>query len=800
MVKSNLEIFDPIREYLLDAIKNCPNGLTGCSTSNSLRKYYDQQYYRSNPDNLKYTDMPKEFTKRALQVAVNLSKLDRSSTPGTLLGSVLTTADSFAVKNKDLRGGIANIIDLEQTSQVGGAPFVATKLIGSYCDDYLKGLTSEIKKVYNQFGGFRKANKEIIGTIEELDVLLHNDIKQQLTNSLEKRYYKNYLIGGDSSDVKRVLKVLVDGQVDTGDIDLFNHFIMIMELPSSDVTDPTGNWRFIGPVQYQGFTLNPKHQYRLNLKRVMATTPTSYGIGHHVLAAPLGNMLNLEKGRTPFLIEDFIPLSSGGLIQDPAGGPHNNPDWLQVNFNDLIHNGAVPPTWNLKTTGTLTSVLNCDEIIRNEISKTAMDNEEMTMDDPYKVNPAITRNGWVKLDDGNYEKTLKDGTKVVYKNGDDEYNKLFTKANRCFSAQLNMSEVDCCAWMDAVLKGNSQELLKFVHTHSINFITDPKNINKAHPLLVLKVLKAFGFREELVYDMATPGGFNGKIWKIQTVNKWRTKYLEKKFTPVHVKNIMGNKHLLIYLGLLVDYVNANPSLINEGMVKSTGANLQPIQVPEEFSKRGVIPCIVPSKKNKTSTDWNELTKNINNIYGNFYNGLNFKSQLPFGMNNLFPYTQTWGVGNVYRGSTLHGGASDGKQEVFIDLKETRPQFTHQVATQIHTLLEKLKSLNKPLKKSDTERILQKLTDFSNLETELYNTILMINKYSQLASIFNKDGSREVVSLETMHNYVNRYTPLVDKYENTKTGLEGLLTILKEINDDDDDDVNVSVLKTRPISL
>ena len=796
MVKSKLEIFDPIREYLLDAIKNCPNGLTGCSTSNSLRKYYDQQYYRSNPDHLKNTDMPKEFTKRALQVAVNLSKLDRSATKGTLLGQVLNTANSFATQG--FGGGLTNIIDLEQTSQVGGAPFAATKLVGSYCDDYLKGLTYEIKKVYNQFGGFRKTNKEIIGTIQELNVLLHNDIKQQLINSLEKRYYKNYLTGGDSSDVKKVLKVLVDGEADSGDIDLFNHFIMILELPTGDVRDPTKQWRDLGTIPYQDFTLNPKYEYRLNLKRADAKVTAAYVTK---FGPPFSPLMNLELGNEPFLIEDFIPESSGGEIQDPDGKLHQDPHWLQKEFAKFIHPDPMKPlpVYNLKTTGTLTNVLNCDEIIRKELSKSAMD-DEMTMDDPYKINPDIIRNGWVKLDDGNYEKTLKDGTKVVYKNGDSEYNKLFTTANKCFSAQVDMSDDDCCKWMDAVLKGDSEKLLDFIKNHTIMYLHDPKNINKAHPLLVLKVLKAFGFREELVYDMATPGGYNGKIWKIQTVNKWKTKYLDKKFTSAHVTNVMGNKHLLIYLGLLVDYVNANPSLINEGMVKSTGANLQPIQVPEEFSRRGVIPCIVPSKKNKTSTDWNELTKNINNVYGNFYNGLNFKSQLPFGMNNLFPFTQTWGVGNVYRGSTLHGGGADGKQEVFIDLKETRPQFTHQVATQIHSLLEKLKSLNKPLKKSDTERIIQKLTDFSNLETELYNTILMINKYTQLASIFNKDGSREIVSEATIHNYVNRYTPLVDKYENTKTGLEGLLTILKEINDDDDDDVNVSVLKTRPITL
>jgi len=726
--------------------------------------------------------MPQEFTKRVLKFALNLRALDRSSTRGTLLSSVLTTAASFANTYNELKGGISEIIDLEQTTQVGGAPFLATKLVGSYKDNYLKELSSEIKKVYNQFGGFRKTNKEIIGTIDELNTLLHNDINQQIINSLEKRYYKNYLTGGASDDVQKVLRVVVKGNVEQTDLLLFNTFIMIMELEGGDHNK---EWRWMGDVSQQGITLNPSNEYRLNLKRVNLRTDSVAG----------------QTGNTAFLIQNFIPESGGGQIELPNGGLESDPLWLKKAFEDLLRNNTAASAYgNLDTTGSLGDKLNCDEIIRDELSKTEMDDVEMLMDDPYKVNKEIVKNGWTRMDDGNYEKKLNDGTRIVYKKDTSEYNQLFTAANRCFSSQLTASNENCCEWMDAVLKGNSEKLLDFINTNKISFLGDAKNINQAHPLLVLKVLKAFGFREELVYDMEKPGGYNGKIWKIQTINKWKTKYLDRKFPPAQVTSIMGNTKLILYLSLLVDYVNANPSLINEGMVKSSGMNIQKIQVPEEFEKRGVIPCIAPSKKNKYSTDWNELSKNINNVQGSFFRGMNFNSHLPFGMTNLLPLTQTWGFGNVFRGTTLRGGSHDGKQEVFIDQKETVPQFTHQVGKEINTLLTRLNGLNKPLKKSDVERIKNKLNDFHRLEVELYNTILMINKYAQLASIFNKDSGRETVSMSTINNYVNRYQPLVDKYENTKTGLEGLLTILKEINDDDEDDVNPSILKTRPISI
>jgi hypothetical protein len=797
MVKSKLEIFEPIREYLLAAIDKCPppDGLCygKCSTDKRefLQKFYEQQNYRSNPHNLKHSDIPQEFVKRVLKVAENLKVLDRSATIGTLQGEVMGKVNSFAASASEFSGGVSKNINLEQMSQVGGVPFKTNKLVGSYSDDYLKGLTSEIKKVYNQFGGFIKTNKEVIGTIDDLNVLLHNNIQQQLINSLEKRYYKNYLTGGASSDVQKVLKVLRDGNLDKGDLDLFNAFIMVMELKDGD--HATQQWTSMGPVRSDGLSINPKNEYRLNLKRSKIVGPVRKDDVNVSGKRPdLTGDDRIMKGMDPLLIRCFIPYSSGGKFEDDRGNLHTEKNWLYNEFDAVFTQGAGGRDFN--TFGSLSSKLDCDEMIRKELLK-VKENTAMMINDPYKKNPDIDDHSWEKRNDGTYQKNLADGSSVVYKEDTNDYNQLFSTANRCFGSQVDMNNENCCEWMEKVLKGDAGELLIFLQTHRFNWINAPKEINKAHPILVLKVLKAFGFREELVYDINSVGN-GSKIWKIQNVNKWKTKYLDQKFKSELVNKVMENDELVVYLNLLVDYVNQNPSLINDHLVKRVTVIKH--RVPDVLEMRGVIPCENPSKKNKYSTDWNELTKNINNIYGDFYKGLNFKTQLPFGMTNLFPSTQTFGYGNVYRGTTLFGGKPDGQAEVIIDVKRTVPQFTHQVTSEIVKLLDKLNNLNKPLSTHEQKNIKQKLLDFGKLETELYNQLNMINTYSQLASYFNKEDAEEVVSMQHIINYVNKYQPLLNKYENTKTGLEGLLTVLKDIADDDEE--NNNVLTERQIKI
>jgi hypothetical protein len=766
MPKSNLEIFDPIREYLLAALDACPNGLANrkCPTEKSdlLQKFYENQYY-NNQGNLKHDDIPKEFTKRVLKVADNLHKLDRNTTHGTLVGALLTkaktTVGAYASKGSDLSGGLSNILNIETKSMVGGAPFKATKLIGSYSDNFLKEITSDIKKVYNQFGGFTKTQKEVIGTHHDLNNLLLDDLLQQINNSLEKRYYKNYLTGGASADAAKVLKVLKSGNVDQKDLDIFNAFMMVMRLENGD---HNGEWQAMGDVTRQGLILKANDEYRLNLKKES----------------------DQNNAREP-IIEFFIPRSRG-MIEKEDGHLEGDHMWLKNEFREVLRNGAGGR--NFDTTGSLTDKLNCDKLIRDELSKTKEKTAAM-MNDPFERNQNIVDNSWVKRNDGTYEKHLDDGSVIVYKENTSEYDNLLNKANQCFSSAANYTQENCCEWMKAVLKGDAQELLNFLKAHPFNWIYAPKDINSAHPVLVLKVLQAFGFREEKVYDINSVGN-GSKIWKIQKVNTWKNKYLNQKFKQELVDHVMANTDLRVYLDLLVDYVNQNPSLINDHLVNKV--LVTKTKVPDVLEKRGVIPCENPSRKAKYSTDWNTLSKNINNIYGDFYKGLNFKSQLPFGMTNLFPTTQTWGYGNVFRGTTLYGGKPDGIPEIFVDVKPTAPQFTHQVSVEIMKLLDKLGGINKSLSKQEILNIKNKLENFSNLETQLYNQLGMINTYTQLANYLNKDDE-EIIDMQHVINYVNKYQPLLDKLENTKTGLEGLLTVLKEMDDEND-----NVLEDRPI--
>ncbi len=764
MPKSRLEIFDPVREYLLAAVDACPVGLTSCPADKIvlLQKFYENQYYR-NQGSLKNDDIPKEFTKRMLKLADNLHKIDRNTTKGTLGSVTLNTASSFASKAAELNGGLSKILNIENRSMVGGAPFKATKLVGSYTDNYLKEFTSEIKKVYNQFGGFTKTQKEVIGTHHDLNNLLHDDLLQQLNNSLEKRYYKNYLTGGDSADAAKVLKALRSGNVDQKDLNLFNHFMMVMSLEGGDHNK---TWKPIGNVDQQGFTLNPNDEYRINLKKVT-------------------NSANKDE-RYP-IISYYVP-TPRGKIQDLAGNLQTDANWLLNEFEAVLTGGATGR--DLTIDGSLTDKLNCDKLIRDELSRSKEKTATM-MNDPFERNSNIVDNSWVKRNDGTFEKHLSDGSVIVYKENTSDYDNILSVANQCFSSTANYNQENCCEWMKAVLKGNAEELLGFLKRNKFNWINAPTEINKAHPVLVLKVLQAFGFREEKVYDINSVGN-SGKIWKIQKVNTWKNKYLNQKFKPELVDLVMNNSDLRVYLDLLVDYVNQNPSLINDHLVNKVSSTKT--KVPDVLEKRGVIPCENPSRRTKYSTDWNTLSKNINNIYGDFYKGLNFKSQLPFGMTNLFPTTQTWGYGNVYRGSTLYGGKPDGNPEVFVDVKPTAPQFTHQVSVEIMKLLDKLGGINKSLSKQEISNIRNKLENFSNLETQLYNQLGMINTYAQLANYLNKDDE-EVIDMQHVVNYVNKYQPLLDKLENTKTGLEGLLTVLKEMDDEND-----NVLEDRPIHI
>ena len=107
---------------------------------------------------------------------------------------------------KDAVGGglnLNNIISLSKKEQSGFVPYEVYDLKGSYTDEYLNQMNSKIKKYYNLFGGFKKVSEEVTGSITDLDNLLRNDLENQVMNSLNKKYYKDYKVtsqtGGSGS-------------------------------------------------------------------------------------------------------------------------------------------------------------------------------------------------------------------------------------------------------------------------------------------------------------------------------------------------------------------------------------------------------------------------------------------------------------------------------------------------------------------------------------------------------------------------------------------------------------------------
>jgi hypothetical protein len=122
-------------------------------------------------------------------------------------------------------GGLNKIITLSKKQQSGFVPYKVYQLAGSYTEDYLQKMNSKIRRYDNLFGGFKKVTKEITGSMEDLDTLLRTDLQEQIQNSLNKRYYKNYKTtnqtGGDGSLlVKKLWKAYVSAP--QADREVFN--------------------------------------------------------------------------------------------------------------------------------------------------------------------------------------------------------------------------------------------------------------------------------------------------------------------------------------------------------------------------------------------------------------------------------------------------------------------------------------------------------------------------------------------------------------------------------------------------
>ncbi len=86
------------------------------------------------------------------------------------------------------------------------------------------------------------------------------------------------------------------------------------------------------------------------------------------------------------------------------------------------------------------------------------------------------------------------------------------------------------------------------------FEVSKEEIKNMHPLIALRTLQKFGFRQYRKMDTVA----NRELNKIERVDHWLKNYVAEHYAKNDVRNaISGNKNLLIYLDLIAQYVNSS---------------------------------------------------------------------------------------------------------------------------------------------------------------------------------------------------------------------------------------------------
>jgi hypothetical protein len=158
------------------------------------------------------------------------------------------------------------------------------------------------------------------------------------------------------------------------------------------------------------------------------------------------------------------------------------------------------------------------------------------------------------------------------------------------------------------------------------------------------------------------------------------------------------------------------------------------------------------------------------------------SNAPFGMDNLFPQMSMLTSAPVVRSSTWGsmGGGGGELRKTFLQDHETGFEYSRNVGKIIMVLIENLKkNSNKTLTAAELNSIGDKLLKFENLEKELYETAVNIQKYSQLLKIVEAENKPETITVNHVKQYVDKYNHLMNRYDKTGSSFNTLISLLKD---------------------
>jgi hypothetical protein len=441
-------------------------------------------------------------------------------------------------------------------------------------------------------------------------------------------------------------------------------------------------------------------------------------------------------------LNDFS--ESLGRLRRLAGDPTNS-------NNDTIDVGA----------DALTRLVNCDDDIVDKLGNIKENDDDDIFETGFEDDIENQNKMWKVDDEGNYVVIdVRTGKKEEWNISDKEkYKKQFNSSVKCFNSYLEIDKETCCNFMDKLISGDGEAFMKEIGKGSINFEDLQKNFNKQNPFTIKQILKSFKWEKIQTWDPI----YKGKLYKYPNFDYWVKNVLENEpdseLSPQEKTNIKTNKELKDILNICVAFVNHNVQLLNPHLEPFEGS---PVEIPE-LKERGVV-FYVPQSYSGTQVDWAETQRKI------------LKPYQKFSRNNSL-----WAV-PIFSGDSFMFGGGDQSEQVILTRTPVAPGFSNEVFKEIKTVLDRLKEVNKVLKKEDIKKIQTHLDEFKNLEIKLMKKILTINKYIKVAYALN-DNKNEVVSLNNIRQKITDAEDSLKLFQDKDLELKNKYAVLTQLLND-----------------
>lgn len=725
---------------------------------------------------------------------------------GTLVNAAAADPTQAQVQAAMAGGGnfdLKKIIKLTKNEQEGYVPYDVNNIAGTYTDEYLEEMNLKIKKVYNQFGGFKKVSKEVIGSLEDLDRFLREDLLNQVNNSVFSKYYKSYPVtyqtGGVLAAHGKAVKDAYDLYVAASPahrevFDSFGNFVYYTQ-------SAPGNYTYSRLLKGEDINALPAGFVRFNLTHLDVTSlpagdyqgyrtaVNNHFGGNAVYGAsfnPAPPQINRQgQARKIPILLTMLPDSGGGNYNDVlktavaywytaaqlddavGGGPGAASTLSQI--GGIPANGA--PADQINTTRpSLDKIVGCDDEVYDNLIRGDAEGEDVETNTKTQFDKKYW-NRDVRYDENTKRmqyknKISKKWEDIIDPTDKENYTKYFNTQKKCFNSYFKTNtHQECCDLMKHLMNGDYKKFLDLVSgkngAPALTFDALETSFKEVNPYTVVKFLEGFGFRKVQEYNV-----IHGTVYKFPCYAYWKKNILKTlDLTTIQKNNLETMPNLDLLLDMSVAFVNDNPNILNPGIDPMADTSSK----DEELEKRGVLRFRMRNPEiNKLS--WGPVSSRIRGNIAKFMRPYYTSPVLPIGLFGGQQFTAHFGGGN------------NKNVEIVLDQTDIVPQFASHIADDLKTLINSLKSNNKFIRSSEMKEINDMLNNYADLEVKLFQKILLINKYIKVAYYLN-DNDREYLSDSKIQNYINQYLEIFKDFSNKDIELKNLGSILKGIVND-----------------